>query len=174
MSGSLSYCRWHRVTPLTTTAAQGRVKSTSHGASYTMAASLVRSLSLPTLSDESSDCPKHQAGTQIRALPLQCPVHSLPPSLPHPPISRALPLRPTGLRRFSLQETSKAAIATSPRRFIQGEDTRLILSPKIGVSCLFFFDRKQPKACIFIYLVRIKQNIGAATVNNSRREQLCA
>jgi len=108
---------------------------------YTMDA-LVRSLSLPTLSD-SSYCPKHRPGSRSALS------HSSP-SLPHPPISGALPLRapaarPTGdqqVRRPRAQLTAASSKVSTPR-------SSYLL--QIGVSCLICLGRNFLPISVFAF-----------------------
>jgi len=130
----LCHSRWHRVRPLTTTAAWGRVKSTSHGASQTRRTRwmlwsgachcllYLTPLTVPNI-DQAAD-PRSPTPVSI-------------PSLLHPPISGALPLRapaarPTGdqqVRRPRAQLTAASSKVSTPRSsYLQ-----------IGVSCLICF-----------------------------------
>ena len=130
----LCHSRWHRVRPLTTTAAWGRVKSTSHGASQTRRTRwmlwsgachcllYLTPLTVPNI-DQAAD-PRSPTPVSI-------------PSLLHPPISGALPLRapaarPTRdqqVRRPRAQLTAASSKVSTPRSsYLQ-----------IGVSCLICF-----------------------------------
>jgi len=110
---------------------------------YTMDA-LARSLSLPTLSGVLFYCPKHQPGTTSRSA-----LSHSSPSLPHPPISGALPLRapaarPTGdqqVRRPRAQLTAASSKVSTPRSsYLQ-----------IGVSCLICFRRNFLPISVFAF-----------------------
>lgn len=143
----LCHSRRHRVRPLTTTAAWGRVKSTSHGASQTRRTRwmlwsgachcllYLTPLTVPNV-DQAAD-PRSPTPVSI-------------PSLLHPPISGALPLRapaarPTGdqqVRRPRAQLTAASSKVSTPR-------SSYLL--QIGVSCLICLGRNFLPISVFAF-----------------------
>jgi len=144
-SGSLSVSsRWHRVRPLTTTAAWGRVKSTSHGASQTRRTRwmlwsgachcllYLTPLTVPNV-DQAAD-PRSPTPVSI-------------PSLLHPPISGALPLRapaarPTGdqqVRRPRAQLTAASSKVSTPRSSISSKLVWVAWFVWVETFCQFQF-----------------------------------
>jgi len=98
---------------------------------YTMDA-LVRSLSLPTLSD-SSYCPKHRPGS--RSALSHSSVHPL-----HPPPTNLWSFTTTGSGGSAYRRPAGAtAPRSADRSFIQGEHTPFILSPPNWCELLDLF-----------------------------------